>query len=79
MQDGNFYVGYTTDLKRRLTEHFHGQCTSTAPRRPFRLIYCEYFFSKADAARREEYLKTSAGRKGLKLILRDTLRSNVWA
>lgn len=78
MHDANFYVGFTTDLQRRLTEHFHGQSASTAPRRPFRLIFCEYFFSKEDAARREGYLKTTAGKKGLKLILRDTLQSPVW-
>ena len=78
MHDGNLYVGFTTDLQRRLTEHFHGQSAATAPRRPFRLIFCEYFFSKKDAERREMYLKTTAGRKGLKLILRETLQSRVW-
>ena len=65
MHDGNLYVGFTTDLQRRLTEHFHGDSKATAPRRPFRLIFCEHFFSKADAERRESYLKTTAGRKGL--------------
>lgn len=77
MQDGNLYVGFTTDLQRRLTEHFHGESKATAPRRPFRLIFCEYFFSETDARRREQYLKTTAGRKGLKLILRETLQSHV--
>jgi len=78
MHDGDLYVGFTTDLQRRLTEHFHGQSKATAPRRPFRLIFCEYFFSKKDAERREMYLKTTAGRKGLKLILRETLQSRAW-
>jgi len=78
MHDGDMYVGYTTDLQRRLTEHFHGESKATAPRRPFRLIFCEYFFSKKDAERREMYLKTTAGRKGLKLILRETLTARVW-
>ena len=88
MHDGNLYVGYTTDLQRRLTEHFHGQSKATAPRRPFCLIFpvrhslgdggCEYYLSESDARRREGYLKTTAGRKGLKLILRETLTSRVW-
>lgn len=73
LHDGNFYVGFTTDLQRRLTEHFHGRSAATAPRRPFRLIFCEYFFAEIDARSREMYLKTTAGRKGLKLILRKTL------
>ena len=37
--DHNFYVGFTSDLHQRLTAHFRGQVESTAPRRPFRLIY----------------------------------------
>ena len=77
-RDADLYVGFTTDLQRRLTEHFHGESKATAPRRPFRLIFCEYFISREDAERREGYLKTTAGRKGLKLILRDTLKSRVW-
>lgn len=78
MHDNGLYIGFTTDLKRRLTEHFHGNSKATAPRRPFCLVFCEYFFSQEDARRRETYLKTTAGRKGLKLILRETLKSPVW-
>ena len=53
--------------------HERGYNKSTKFRRPFVLIYCEYFSSKIDAQRREKYFKTSAGKKGLKLIIRDTL------
>ena len=74
LKDGKFYIGYTTNLKQRLTDHFHGQSKATAPRRPFRLIFCEYFFSKKDALRREKYFKTTAGKKALKLMLRNGLK-----
>ncbi len=30
-KDGNFYIGFTTDLHRRFTEHIHGQSDATAP------------------------------------------------
>ena len=73
LKDRNLYVGYTTDLQQRLTAHFNGEVASTAPRRPFRLIYCEYHHAMSDAKRREQYLKTSAGKTGLKLMLRDAL------
>lgn len=73
LQDKNLYVGYTTDLQERLTAHFRGEVPSTAPRRPFRLIYCEYHHSMSDAKRREQYLKTSAGKTALKRMLRDVL------
>jgi putative endonuclease len=59
LKDNNFYVGCTTDLHRRLDEHFQGRNTSTAPRRPFILVHCEYYLAKADTERRENYLKTA--------------------
>lgn len=73
LKDRNLYVGYTIDLQQRLTAHFHGEVASTAPRRPFRLIYAEYHHAMSDAKRREQYLKTSAGKTALKLMLRDAL------
>ncbi len=73
LKDHQFYIGYTTDLKRRLTEHFHGQSAATAPRLPFQLIFCEYYLSESDARRREDYFKTTAGKRVLKLMLVDTL------
>ncbi len=72
-KDGLHYIGFTTDLHRRLTEHIHGQSDATAPRRPLDLMYCEFHSSKADALRREGYFKTTAGKKALKLMLRDGL------
>jgi len=72
-KDGNFYVGITTDLSRRLDEHNQGRNTSTASRRPFRLIHAELYSSKEDALRRETYLKTAKGRRVIKLMLADTL------
>ena len=71
--DGKLYIGYTTNLEQRLTEHFNGRNQATAPRRPLRLIYCEYHASATDAHRREKYFKTTAGKKALALMLRDSL------
>lgn len=71
--DGKLYIGYTSDLKQRLTDHFNGRNQSTAPRRPLRLIYCEYHASTTDAHRRETYFKTTAGKKALGLMLRESL------
>jgi putative endonuclease len=72
-RDGNLYIGYTTDLARRLEEHNSGENQSTAPRRPLVLVYCEFHACVEDAQRREKYLKTSTGGRGLKLMLRETL------
>jgi len=73
-KDKNFYIGFTSDLKKRLSKHKTGNVSSTKSRRPLVLIHCELFLSKHDALRREKYLKTTQGQKGLKLILRDYLK-----
>lgn len=73
LKDKKFYSGYTSDLKRRLTEHFLGESKSISPRRPFRLIFCEYFLFKTDALKREGYFKTTMGKKALKIMLRNVL------
>jgi len=76
--DKKLYIGYTENLTRRLSEHDHGQSPATAPRRPFTLIYCEYHLVKKDAARREMYFKTSAGKRALKFMCRDSLAELKW-
>lgn len=70
LKDGKRYIGYTSNLKRRIEEHEKGLTGSTKFRRPFKLIYFEGCLLEEDAKRREGYLKTSAGRKflGLRLI-----------
>jgi len=74
VKDGNLYTGYTSDLPRRLTEHNQGRSKSTSCRRPLVLLKAEFYLSESDAQRREEYLKTTAGKKGVRLMLRDALR-----
>jgi len=54
---GNFYIGYTNNLKRRLKEHAKGKSNYLRKRRPIKLIYYEAFLSKVDARKRELTLK----------------------
>ena len=68
-----FYIGYTEDLEARLNKHNAGDVQSTKPYRPWNLIYYEVFTSKKDAKQRERYLKTTKGRRTLRLMLQDTL------
>jgi putative endonuclease len=73
--DHSLYVGYTHDMKERFRTHNAGEVRSTRRMRLWTLIYCECFIEKFDAIRRERYLKTTPGKRGLKLILRETLIS----
>ncbi|MBI1975128.1 MAG: GIY-YIG nuclease family protein [Parcubacteria group bacterium] len=68
------YVGYTEDLDARFKKHNAGGVQSTKPYRPWSLIYYESFTSKKDAKQREQYLKTTKGRRTLRLMLQDTLQ-----
>jgi len=72
-KDNKFYIGFTSDLKRRIKEHNNGKSSSTKSRRPLELIYYESHLSKKDALRREQYFKTSKGKSTIKLMLRNSL------
>ncbi|MGB3922050.1 MAG: GIY-YIG nuclease family protein [Minisyncoccia bacterium] len=71
-RDKKLYIGYTNNLKRRLTEHANGEVKSTKNRRPLRLIHYEYFIDERDAKSREIFLKSGAGHKQLKDKLKQT-------
>lgn len=72
-KDGKLYVGYTNNLKRRLSQHAKGEVISTKNRRPLRLIHYEYFINETDAKAREVFLKSGAGHNQLDNILKKTL------
>jgi putative endonuclease len=73
LKDRRFYVGFTTNLGLRLTDHSSGKSTSTKNRRPLKLLYYEVFINKADAKAREVFLKSGFGRNQLKKALGKTL------
>lgn len=73
-RDYDMYIGYTTDLSRRFEEHNAKKNFSTRGRVPFSLIYAEASLNEKDAKRREVYLKTTQGRRFLKLRLREYLK-----
>lgn len=65
-RDGQFYIGQTEELNRRLEEHNNGLVQATEYRRPLELIYYEACLSKEKAIKREKYFKTGFGRRYLK-------------
>ena len=72
--DSGFYIGYSTDLKRRLSEHTRGASLATKSRGPWKLIYYEAYLNQEDALGREKYLKSGSGRRFLRAQLRHYLR-----
>lgn len=69
-KDKKLYIGYTTNLKNRFTQHQRGEVESTKHRRPLSLIFYEAFGDKKDAQRREKYFKTEKGKSSLKQMIR---------
>ena len=76
IKDGKRYIGYTNNLRKRIEEHNKGKSFSTKPRLPLKLIYFEGCLNEEDAKRREDYLKTTQGRRflGLRLIKHNNQR-----
>jgi putative endonuclease len=73
LKDHRLYVGFSSDLERRLQEHLSGHSTATKDRRPLKLIYYEAYQEEAEAKQRERYLKGGNGRAQLKIQLFYTL------
>ena len=72
-KDRQLYIGYSSDIVKRLEQHISGQNISTKHRGPWKLIFIEYYLFKEDAKKREKYFKTTIGKRTLKLMLSSTL------
>lgn len=57
-----FYYGSTRDLKKRFEEHNQGLSKSTAPHRPWRLVFYAAFETLKQAKDFELYLKSGSGK-----------------
>ena len=75
-RDHVFYIGYSSNLRRRLREHVEGNSFATSHRGPWKLVYYEAYLEQADALGREKYLKSGAGRRFLQLQLKNYLRKH---
>jgi putative endonuclease len=65
------YIGFTSDLEKRLFSHNHGLKKGyTSKFRPWTVVYSEEFSDKQSALRRERQLKTAQGREFIKSLLR---------
>jgi len=65
------YVGYSEDLRLRVSSHNKGESRSTKPYIPLELIHYEAYRSRNDAKRREDYFKTTKGKTTLRTMLKD--------
>ncbi len=62
------YVGMTSDLIRRITQHTSGYERTTKPYAPFDTPYTEECATRLMARSREKYLKSGVGKEFLRTL-----------
>ena len=65
-KDGNWYIGCTANIERRLSLHNAGKVPATRGRRPLQLLYTEVFADKYEAFNTERFYKSAKGKRVLK-------------
>ena len=64
------YTGFTSNLIERFKSHnVLGTKGYTLKFRPWSVIHVEFFFSKAEAMKREKYLKSGTGREFIQNLI----------
>ena len=56
-KDHTFYIGFTSDVEKRLFYHNCGKSRYTSRKMPWVLVYTEMFATKSEAIKREKFLK----------------------
>ena len=75
-KDGTYYIGYTTDLNRRLSEHNSGKSTYTSLKMPWNVVYYERFSTRTEALKREKFLKKQRNRTFYEKLIQDFSAGN---
>lgn len=63
------YVGFTTDVEKRLTEHNSGNVRSTKPYKPFELLFVQEVKTRIEARDLEKFLKIRFNKESLLNLL----------
>ena len=66
-----FYIGYSTDLPRRINQHNMGLTQSTRGKGPWKIVYTEAFLNKSDALKREIFLKKQKNKNFYRRLIAD--------
>jgi len=71
LHNGQYYIGSTPDLKRRLSDHQLGRVISTKGKLPLRLVFHHEFDSLIKARQTEYKLKKYKNKSIIKQIISD--------
>jgi putative endonuclease len=70
-----FYVGISSDIENRLTQHNSGKTKSTKGYRPWRLFFFEEYKTSIEARGSEIYLKSGTGKEKIKRMWNERARN----
>ncbi|WP_411273908.1 GIY-YIG nuclease family protein [Daejeonella sp.] len=74
--DGRIYVGFSSDVNKRLIQHNSGKTKSTKGFRPWAVIYTLEVERRDDARKKEIYFKSGYGKEFLKALVLSFKESN---
>jgi putative endonuclease len=63
---GRLYIGFTSDLNRRVSQHQQGEGGWTRRRGPWELLHYEIFEDRVEALKREKNLKRGRANQELR-------------
>ena len=61
LENGEYYTGYTTNIKKRIQYHFNELVPTTKRTKPKLLVFTESFIDKKKALDFEKYIKQGSG------------------
>ncbi len=64
-----YYVGFTNDMERRLTEHNRKKGKYTDSGIPWYLVYSETYSTKTEAMQREKFIKLKKSRTFIESLI----------
>jgi putative endonuclease len=68
-KDRRIYVGFSSNLEKRIIEHNSGKTKSTKGYLPWKLLYFVEVSDRALARQKEKYYKSGIGKEFLKSLL----------
>ncbi len=74
LKNKKLYLGFTTDLDKRLKSHNSEKNKASKPYAPYEIAFYSAFKNKDDAVNCEKYFKTTSGWKRIHKMLENTLK-----
>ncbi|RLC51638.1 MAG: hypothetical protein DRZ79_02460 [Candidatus Cloacimonadota bacterium] len=71
-----YYIGYTSNIDKRLTKHNNGNSRSTKAGIPWKLVHLEKYETKTEAIKREYEIKRTKSRKYIENLISQRRRSS---